>query len=260
VSRRADIVTAALAVAVHIVAAFAIPYTRPEASPPRPRRIDVEFRRPVPAPAPAPVPAPAAARAMPAPPTPPPAARASRPAARKLAVAAPSPRPLQPAPPESPPPAAPAPHVYGIAMESPTDATSAIAVPLGGSTAAGSAQRGKGVARGAPNADVGLGGEGADLAIKTMPEIDTDACGRTISYPALAERAGVEGKVRLRVALDSTGRVLSARVLRGLGHGLDEAAVEALTHRCRFTPAIASNGRPVPFVIESYTFAFELPR
>ena len=101
---------------------------------------------------------------------------------------------------------------------------------------------------------------GAVLAIKTMPEVDTDACGRSISYPPEAERAGVEGKVRLRVALDARGRVSSARVLRGLGHGLDEAAVEALTHRCRFTPAIATDGRLVPFVIESYSFSFELPR
>ena len=93
-----------------------------------------------------------------------------------------------------------------------------------------------------------------------MPEVDTDACGRSITYPADAERAGVEGKVRLRVALDARGHVSSARVLRGLGHGLDEAAVEALTRRCHFSPAIANDGRPVPFVIESYSFVFELPR
>ena len=93
-----------------------------------------------------------------------------------------------------------------------------------------------------------------------MPEIDTEACGRTIHYPPEAERAGIEGKVRLRVALDARGHVTSARVLRGLGYGLDQAAVDALTHRCRFTPAIATDGRPTPFVIESYTFDFELPR
>jgi len=114
--------------------------------------------------------------------------------------------------------------------------------------------------RGGPPGPPGEPGAGGELAIKTMPEVDTDACGRSISYPPEAERAGIEGKVRLRVALDARGRVSSARVLRGLGHGLDEAAVEALTRRCRFTPAIATDGRPVAFVIESYSFVFELPR
>jgi protein TonB len=93
-----------------------------------------------------------------------------------------------------------------------------------------------------------------------MPQIDTEACGRTITYPKDAEQNGIEGKVRLRVALDERGRVSSVRVLSGLGHGLDQAAVDALRHKCRFKPALARGGHPVPFVIESYTFTFELPR
>ena len=93
-----------------------------------------------------------------------------------------------------------------------------------------------------------------------MPEVDTDACGRTVSYPPEAEQAGVEGDVRLRISLTETGRVHAVRVLSGLGHGLDRAAVEAISHRCRFRPAVAKDGHPVPFVIESYTFHFELPR
>jgi protein TonB len=116
------------------------------------------------------------------------------------------------------------------------------------------------VRRPAGDVESGPVGPASELSIKQMPEVDTDACGRSIGYPAAAESAGIEGKVRLRVALDARGHVTSARVLRGLGYGLDEAAVEALMHRCRFTPAIASDGRPAPFVIESYTFAFELPR
>ena len=152
--------------------------------------------------------------------------------------------------------AAPLPPVYGFAMESPTDASSAVAAVRGGTGIAAPGGKSGGT-RGGPPGEPGAGGE---LAIKTMPEVDTDACGRSISYPPEAERAGIEGKVRLRVALDARGRVSSARVLRGLGHGLDEAAVEALTRRCRFTPAIATDGRPVPFVIESYSFVFELPR
>jgi protein TonB len=166
-----------------------------------------------------------------------------------------APRPIPPAkgaPPAGPP--AKAAPVYAIAMESPTDAASPVGVRQGGGGGGGSRPGGTGHPAGSG------AGAGDPLAIKRMPEIDTDACGRSIAYPAAAERAGVEGKVRLRVALDAHGRVSSARVLRGLGYGLDQAAVDALTRRCRFTPAIASDGRPVPFVIESYTFAFELPR
>jgi len=140
-------------------------------------------------------------------------------------------------------------------MESPTDASSAVAAPRGGSPRG--TPGGTGRPAGGANGPVG---PAAELSIKQMPEVDTEACGRSIRYPAAAESAGIEGRVRLRVALDARGHVTSARVLRGLGYGLDEAAVDALTHRCRFTPAIASDGQPAPFVIESYTFTFELPR
>ena len=172
----------------------------------------------------------------------------------------PAPQPIPPAPSDPPPRrAAPLPPVYGFAMESPTDVSSAIAAARGGTGVADPGGEGQGRARRYARGG-GEPGAGGELSIKTMPEVDTDACGRSIAYPPEAERAGVEGKVRLRVALDARGRVSSARVLRGLGHGLDEAAVEALTRRCHFTPAIATDGRPVPFVIESYSFVFELPR
>ncbi len=93
-----------------------------------------------------------------------------------------------------------------------------------------------------------------------MPEVDTDACGRTIAYPDEATQAGIEGDVRLRVALTPEGHVYAVHVLSGLGHGLDRAATEALKHRCRFSPAIGKAGKPVAFVIQSYTFHFQLPR
>ena len=91
-------------------------------------------------------------------------------------------------------------------------------------------------------------GEGAyqpasESEIATMPEVDTDACGKTIAYPDEAEQAGVEGDVRLRVSLSPEGRVYAVRVLSGLGHGLDRAAMEALKHRCRFSPAIGKAGK-----------------
>jgi protein TonB len=47
------------------------------------------------------------------------------------------------------------------------------------------------------------------------------------SYTPAARDARVAGKVRVEVTVDATGRVASARVLEGLGHGLDEAALAA---------------------------------
>jgi len=95
--------------------------------------------------------------------------------------------------------------------------------------------------------------------IKRMPEIDANACGQSIEYPSEAKRLGIEGDVILRVELDEAGRVHGTRVLSGLGHGLDEAAVFALTHKCRFTPAIDKSGSPVAFVIPRYAFHFATP-
>lgn len=42
-----------------------------------------------------------------------------------------------------------------------------------------------------------------------------------------ARTAQIEGKVRVELTVDETGAVTNARVIAGLGHGLDEAALEA---------------------------------
>jgi protein TonB len=69
------------------------------------------------------------------------------------------------------------------------------------------------------------------------------------SYTDEARRARVQGRVRIELAVDDQGQVSDARVLDGLGYGLDEAALEA-ARRLRFAPALRCN-RPVsgPFVI-----------
>jgi periplasmic protein TonB len=62
------------------------------------------------------------------------------------------------------------------------------------------------------------------------------------SYTEQARAAGVEGKVRVELTVDESGRVVSVRVISGLGHGLDEAAVAA-AQRATFQPAIRC-GKP----------------
>jgi protein TonB len=63
------------------------------------------------------------------------------------------------------------------------------------------------------------------------------------SYTPEAENAGVEGKVRLELKVDEHGNVESAKVLQGLGYGLDETAVQTVK-RWQFKPATMC-GKPV---------------
>lgn len=62
------------------------------------------------------------------------------------------------------------------------------------------------------------------------------------AYPERAREAGVSGKVRVEVSVDESGKVASARVVSGLGHGLDEAALAA-ARRASFS-AGARCGKP----------------
>jgi TonB family protein len=65
----------------------------------------------------------------------------------------------------------------------------------------------------------------------------------TPEYSDEARSARIEGTVSLELEFTATGDVRVLRVVRGLGHGLDEAAQRAAL-RIRFKPA-QSDGRPV---------------
>ncbi len=91
-----------------------------------------------------------------------------------------------------------------------------------------------------------------------LRDVETGGCGRSAKYPQAALEAGVSGTVELVVHVDSDGRVSRASVRKGLGYGLDEAALDAI-RACRFAPAIASDGRRVAVDIP-YSFSFELSR
>ena len=56
-------------------------------------------------------------------------------------------------------------------------------------------------------------------------------------YTDAARRAKVEGEVLVQVLFRATGEIRVLGVTRGLGHGLDEAAIAA-AQKVRFTPAI----------------------
>jgi TonB family protein len=62
-------------------------------------------------------------------------------------------------------------------------------------------------------------------------------------YTDEARALKLEGEVLLEVLFQANGQLHVDRVVRGLGHGLDEAAMSAAT-RMRFKPA-TDHGQPV---------------
>ena len=67
-------------------------------------------------------------------------------------------------------------------------------------------------------------------------------------YSDEARRANLEGEVLLEIVITSKGTVGDVRVLRGLGLGLNEKAVEAV-RQWRFSPA-RMKGTPVDVIVE----------
>ena len=65
----------------------------------------------------------------------------------------------------------------------------------------------------------------------------------TPKYTMQARQAEIEGAVRVEITVDETGKVLAARVLTGLGYGLDESAIAA-AKAMTFEPATHC-GKPV---------------
>ncbi|MEJ2008794.1 MAG: energy transducer TonB [Acidobacteriota bacterium] len=64
-------------------------------------------------------------------------------------------------------------------------------------------------------------------------------------YPAEARRLHIEGQVTLSVLFEASGRLRVLKVVQGLGHGMDAAAIHA-AQQIRFKPA-ERGGRPVDF-------------
>ena len=78
-----------------------------------------------------------------------------------------------------------------------------------------------------------------------MPELigGLEGLQRNIVYPEIARLAGIEGRVTVQFVIDQRGNVINPVVVRGIGAGCDEAAIEAVK-KARFTPGM-QRGRPV---------------
>ncbi len=75
-------------------------------------------------------------------------------------------------------------------------------------------------------------------------------------YTDEAVKNRIEGPIKLRLTISATGKVTKVEVLKGLGYGLDEAAVAA-AKQFVFTPAEVNN-QPAPVTLD-FTIDFSLP-
>lgn len=94
-----------------------------------------------------------------------------------------------------------------------------------------------------PTAPVAATGEEPLLSEASVDTRARLAHGEQPVYPELARADGIEGTVGLELIVDDAGVVESARVVRPVGHGLDDAALAAV-RGFRFVPATKS-GHPV---------------
>jgi periplasmic protein TonB len=164
-----------------------------------------------------------------APPVEPPPPEPPKPAAHPVRskIAPPQPKAAEVPPPNDTPASADALPDFGISLSN--GAGGGVAVPVGGHPAAPTpvVAATKTLSHARPSAD-----DCADPPAK--PKLLSRP---TPAYTDDARSAGISGKVRVEITVDERGRVISVRVLQGLGHGLDEAAMEA-ARGMTFEPAV----------------------
>jgi len=204
------------------------------------------------------VPPPALAPPPPAPEAAPPRPEAAPRPVRAERLRAPRPAPVpaaKPAPREAPPPVtanatpSPAPTpVFGVTMQSTSQAGHGAAIPVGNTLAM---RPGRAAPLG-PAGPVAAAPVGA-FEVTSMPLPQGRCAG---AYTEDAKQAGVEGTVVLDLVVGDDGRTRDIHVVSGLPHGLSEAATAAL-RACRFTPG-EKNGTRVSVRLRGFKIQFVL--
>jgi TonB family protein len=270
-----------ISIGVHVmvaIAAITLPALRSSAKPPAPRSRPMKVFLPVELAKLPPIPV--VRPRLPDPPAPPkPTPELAKVEAPKPAPPEPliAKRVEPPPPPPAPPPAFEPPIEKAVMQRPPEtglfERTAAVrtsqaetAVATGAFGTAAAAQRGAamgavstgGFGSGAPAARQAASGQvqtaGFDRANAVQPAVAAAAkqpidrpveitFKPTPEYTDDARSARIEGTVSLELEFSAAGEVRVLRVVRGLGHGLDEAAQRAAV-RMRFKPA-QSDGRPV---------------
>ena len=138
--------------------------------------------------------------------------------------------------------------VFGISMESTSQAGDGPVMRVGGGgprlgpAAPAPAQRSAGAALGEPV-------PAYDVTVMPLPQ------GRCAGkYTDEAKQAAIEGTVVLDLIVGADGRTRDIHVVSGLAHGLTEAAIDALK-TCRFTPG-EREGAPVPVRVRGFKIRF----
>jgi len=75
------------------------------------------------------------------------------------------------------------------------------------------------------------------VAVEQMPQLigGLAKLQKTITYPEMARKAGIEGRVIVQFIVTENGTVENPRVIRGIGGGCDEEALRAVK-KARFKP------------------------
>ncbi len=165
--------------------------------------------------------------------------------------APPPPVDLPPPPNDAPPPETPTAKpviITGISLSS-TTAGGAFAAPVGNT------MYGKNPTQAADPADVRAYSAPKYVPPSQVDEMATLSSEVKVPYPEEARREGIEGAVIMRIIVGADGQVLSAKLLKGPGFGLNEAALSAIK-RFKFKPA-TKNGEKVSTELD-YTYRFTL--
>ena len=190
---------------------------------------------------------------------PPPKVVKAKPPPVKTAEEKPPPEPpkaQQPPPPneeppkDAPPPQKPVPVVVGISLSN-TGPGGTFAAPVGNTLYGKAADKAADPSTVKPY--VAPPKYTPVYQVDTQPEVTSDCQG---PYPAEARQAGVEGTVVLSITVDFEGKVTHVKLLRGLGYGLDEAAVKEI-RRCRFKPATKGGEAVGTTITYNYTFLLD---
>lgn len=83
------------------------------------------------------------------------------------------------------------------------------------------------------------------VVVEQMPELKGGMAKlqSSVTYPEMARKAGIEGRVTVQFIVNENGQVENAKVVRGIGGGCDEEALKAVQN-AEFTPGM-QRGRPV---------------
>lgn len=82
--------------------------------------------------------------------------------------------------------------------------------------------------------------------------------GKNLKYPELAKEKGIEGRVFVQFVIEKDGSISNVKILRGIGGGCDEAAMEMVKNMPKWKPG-KQGGKPVRFQFV-LPIKFELPK